>query len=91
MKDQGLLRSFLGSHIVLHVLMAFLSPRNILEPFRVPYGHPIPQVFLLNLLVNLFLAPAGNEALGSCRVKQLSLMVSEKYSGDRTEQDPSQV
>lgn len=50
----------------------------MLEVFKAPYGHLIPQIFLLSFLARLLFASVGITTSGSCDVKQLPLIVSIK-------------
>lgn len=57
-KDSSFLRSFLAMCTIPHMHMAFYNPRNnMLELFKAPYGHLIPQLFFLSFLVSVLLAP----------------------------------
>lgn len=70
--------------------MIFLIPRNMSEFFTAPYGPHISLFFLLTyfywflflfLLISHLFTPADITASGSCSVKQLPLIVYDRYSG----------
>lgn len=48
------------------------------------YGQLIPKIFFLRFLTNLLFAPTGITDTGSCDVKQLLLIVFNRYPKNRT-------
>lgn len=77
MGDLGPIGSFLGINTVLHLCMAFRSPKY----FKAHYRHFIPQIFLLGFLARLLFAPRGITASGSTVLNNCRSLFQMKVLG----------
>lgn len=59
-------------------MCSFLDSQVYVGPLQRPWGHLIPQCFLLHFLVSLFLALPSNGALGSHDAKKLLVIIFDK-------------